>query len=75
MTRKVFKIINLYLLLDTQTKTGATLDLQKEKTSMICTVKNRLKKKIDIDIINKKGPMKAILPIGNMQKRGILLNK
>ncbi|XP_033310566.1 uncharacterized protein PF11_0213-like [Bombus bifarius] len=54
---------------DTQTKTGAILDLQKEKTSMICTVKNRLKKKIDIDIINKKGPMKAILPIGNMQKR------
>ncbi|CAL7951847.1 unnamed protein product [Xylocopa violacea] len=61
---------------DTQTKTITTLDLQKEKTStMKDTVKNKLKKKIGTDVINKKGPLKAILPIGNMQKRETSSNK
>lgn len=35
-------------------------------------VKTKLKKKGDVDVVNKKGPMKAILPIGNMHKRGML---
>ncbi|XP_076753951.1 uncharacterized protein LOC143425209 [Xylocopa sonorina] len=58
-----------------QTKTITTLDLQKEKTSTINTVKNKLKAKIGSDVINKKGPLKAILPIGNMQKRETSSNK
>ncbi|XP_017756167.1 PREDICTED: protein PF14_0175-like [Eufriesea mexicana] len=51
------------------TKTTTALDLRKEKSSIISTVKNKLKKKIDINVTNKKGPMKAVLPVGNMQKR------
>ncbi|XP_029041709.1 protein PFC0760c-like [Osmia bicornis bicornis] len=54
---------------DAQTKSLATLDLQKETTATINTVKNKLKKKIDTEVTNKKGPMKAMLPIGTMQKK------
>ncbi|PBC32132.1 hypothetical protein APICC_05499 [Apis cerana cerana] len=49
-------------------------DLQKEK-STISTVRNKFKKKINTNITNKKGPMKAILPIGNMQKRETINKK
>ncbi|XP_033331345.2 uncharacterized protein LOC117223252 [Megalopta genalis] len=44
-------------------------NLEKEKTAVVGTVKSRLKKKVGGDVINKKGPMKATLPIGNMQKK------
>ena len=42
---------------------------------MISTVKTKLKKKIDTNITDKKGPMKAIIPIRNMQKKGIINKK
>ncbi|XP_078051202.1 uncharacterized protein LOC144477362 isoform X2 [Augochlora pura] len=54
---------------DTEIKSVASTNLQKEKTTVVGTVKSKLKKKVGGDVINKKGPMKAIIPIGNMQKR------
>ncbi|XP_015432149.1 PREDICTED: uncharacterized protein LOC107188384 [Dufourea novaeangliae] len=60
---------------DIGTKTIPTLDIQKEKTTMIGTVKSKLKNKIDINAINKKGPMKAILPVGSMRKRESISRK
>ena len=46
-------------------KTVTALELRKEKG----TVKTKLKTRNGVEVANKKGPMKAILPIGNMQKR------
>ncbi|XP_017882616.1 uncharacterized protein LOC108626459 isoform X2 [Ceratina calcarata] len=60
---------NKTLIKHTRVKAVAVLDIQKEKPSVISTVKNKLKKKIGTDVVNKKGPMKAILPIGIMQRR------
>ncbi|CAK9798114.1 hypothetical protein ANTPLA_LOCUS1434 [Anthophora plagiata] len=54
---------------DTQTEILTISRSQKEKTAMVSTVKNKLKKKMDTDVRSKKGPLKAILPIGSMQKR------
>ncbi|XP_076642717.1 uncharacterized protein LOC143353352 isoform X2 [Halictus rubicundus] len=54
---------------DKETKSVTTTNFDKEKSTVIGAVKNKLKKKVGGDVINKKGPMKAILPIGNMQKR------
>ncbi|XP_053971223.1 homeobox-like protein HDP1 isoform X1 [Hylaeus volcanicus] len=51
------------------------LDLQKEKTTMISSVKTKLKKKIGGDISQKKGPLKAVLPIGSMHKRESISKK
>ena len=50
-------------------KTVAALELRKEKG----TVKTKLKTKNGAEVANKRGPMKAILPIGNMQKRETII--
>lgn len=42
---------------------------KKEKSVAISNVKNKLKKRTSI--INKRGPMKAVHPVDNMQKEGI----
>lgn len=42
----------------------------KEKPPIKLVVKNQLKHKSKSEIVNKKGPMKAIIPIGNMQRKG-----
>lgn len=47
------------------------LDSKKEKSIALSDVKNKLKKRSDV--VSKKGPMKAVHPVDNMQrKRGIL---
>ncbi|XP_017792433.1 PREDICTED: uncharacterized protein LOC108574365 [Habropoda laboriosa] len=61
--------------LQKEVKTITASKLQKEKTAMISTVKNKFKKKIDTDVMSKKGPLKAILPIGSMQKRETISKK
>lgn len=45
---------------------------QEEKMSIKLATKTQLKSKIKTEIINKKGPMKAIIPIGNMQRKSII---
>ncbi|KAF3420218.1 hypothetical protein E2986_09863 [Frieseomelitta varia] len=75
LNKKVINNNKNQLRKDTETKTTTTLDSQKEKISMISTVKTKLKKKIDTNITNKKGPMKAIIPIRNMQKRDAVNKK
>ncbi|XP_012134598.2 uncharacterized protein LOC100879028 isoform X1 [Megachile rotundata] len=61
---------------DTETEAFTTLDLRKEKTATISTVKNKLKKKkTDVEVTNKKGPMRAVLPVGIMQKKETVNNK
>ncbi|XP_031827554.1 uncharacterized protein LOC116424805 [Nomia melanderi] len=50
-------------------KTVVTSNFEKEKPTIVNTVKTKLKKNVSVDVINKRGPMKAILPIGSMQKR------
>lgn len=42
---------------------------KKEKSIAISDVKNKLKKRTNI--INKRGPMKAVHPVDNMQKEGM----
>ncbi|XP_076249450.1 uncharacterized protein LOC143188853 [Calliopsis andreniformis] len=59
---------------DTQIK-SATLNIHKEKTSIVDVVKTKLKKKNGTDIVNKRGPLKALIPIGNMQKRDTINKK
>lgn len=46
---------------------------KKEKFIAISDVKNKLKKRTDI--VNKRGPMKAVHPVDNMQKKGTLIVK
>ncbi|KAK1128881.1 hypothetical protein K0M31_020019 [Melipona bicolor] len=75
LNKKVINDNKNQLRKDTETKTITTLDSQKEKISIISTVKTKLKKKIDTNITNKKGPMKAIIPIRNMQKRDTVNKK
>ncbi|KOX69978.1 hypothetical protein WN51_04493 [Melipona quadrifasciata] len=75
LNKKVINKNKNQLRKDTETKTITTLDSQKEKISMISTVKTKLKKKIDTNITNKRGPMKAIIPIRNMQKRDTVNKK
>lgn len=45
----------------------AKFDSGKEKSIAISDVKNKLKKRSDV--INKRGPMKAVHPVDNIQKR------
>ncbi|XP_015586428.1 uncharacterized protein LOC107263586 [Cephus cinctus] len=57
---------------DVKVKPVAVPDIRREKApTLVNTVKNKLRKKSDADVI-KKGPMKAIVPLGNMQRRGSL---
>lgn len=42
-------------------------DSKKEKSIAISDVKNKLKKRSDV--VNKRGPMKAVHPVDNMQKK------
>ncbi|XP_015171333.1 PREDICTED: bud site selection protein 4-like isoform X2 [Polistes dominula] len=44
----------------------------KEKQPIKLVGKNQLKHKSKSEIVNKKGPMKAIIPIGNMQRKGTI---
>lgn len=44
-----------------------TTDSKKEKSLAIIDVKNKLKKKFST--VNNKGPMKAVHPVGTMQKK------
>ncbi|XP_076278330.1 uncharacterized protein LOC143208122 [Lasioglossum baleicum] len=60
---------------DRETKSVTTTNFDKEKPTVVEAVKNKLKKKIGGDVINKKGPLKAVLPIGNMQKRDSINKK
>ncbi|CAL1682192.1 unnamed protein product [Lasius platythorax] len=48
-------------------------DSKKEKPIAISDVKNKLKKRTDV--VNKRGPMKAVHPVDNMQKKGALFGK
>lgn len=34
-------------------------------------LKTKFKKKINSEVLNKKGPLKAVIPLGSMQKRGM----
>ncbi|XP_046818449.1 uncharacterized protein MAL13P1.304-like isoform X2 [Vespa crabro] len=43
----------------------------KEKPPIKFVVKNQLKNKSKFEVVNKKGPMKAIIPIGNMHRKSI----
>lgn len=45
---------------------------KKEKSIAISNVKNKLKKRSDV--ISKRGPMKAVHPVDNMQKKRGILN-
>ncbi|KAK2583606.1 hypothetical protein KPH14_009548 [Odynerus spinipes] len=45
---------------------------QKEKASIKLVVKSQLKNKTKFEVVNRKGPMKAIIPIGNMQRKGVV---
>lgn len=47
-------------------------DSKKEKPIAISDVKNKLKKRTDV--VNKRGPMKAVHPVDNMQKKGGMFN-
>ncbi|XP_014604151.1 PREDICTED: uncharacterized protein LOC106786840 [Polistes canadensis] len=51
-------------------KVNTNKNNSKEKPSIKLVVKNQLKHKSKSEIVNKKGPMKAIIPIGNMQRKG-----
>lgn len=51
---------------------AAQFDSKKEKSIAISEVKNKLKKKSEV--INKKGPMKAVHPVDSMQKKRGILN-
>ncbi|XP_072757693.1 uncharacterized protein [Anoplolepis gracilipes] len=46
---------------------------KEEKSFAISDVKNKLKKRTDV--VNKRGPMKAVHPVDNMQKKGALFGK
>ncbi|KYM93823.1 hypothetical protein ALC62_15524 [Cyphomyrmex costatus] len=46
---------------------------EKERSIAISEVKNKLKKKSDL--VNKKGPIKAVHPVDNMKKRRVSLEK
>ncbi|XP_070153122.1 putative leucine-rich repeat-containing protein DDB_G0290503 [Polyergus mexicanus] len=46
---------------------------KKEKFIAISDVKNKFKKRTDV--VNKRGPMKAVHPVDNMQKKGTLIGK
>lgn len=46
----------------------AAHDSNNEKSLAIIDVKNKLKKKLNI--VSNKGPMKAVHPVGAMQKKG-----
>lgn len=48
------------------------LDNKKEKSIAISDVKNKLKKRSDV--VSKRGPMKAVHPVDNMQKKRGILN-
>jgi len=45
----------------------ARTDDKKEKSIAISDVKNKLKKRSDV--VNKRGPLKAVHPVNNMQKK------
>jgi len=45
---------------------------KKEKSIAISDVKNKLKKRSDV--ISKRGPLKAVHPVDNMQKKRGMLN-
>lgn len=45
---------------------------KKEKFIAISDVKNKFKKRTDV--VNKRGPMKAVHPVDNMQKKGSMFN-
>lgn len=47
---------------------SAKLGSKKEKTLAIIDVKNKFKKRSDI--VDKRGPIKAVHPVGTMTKRG-----
>ncbi|XP_043280639.1 uncharacterized protein [Venturia canescens] len=47
----------------------------KPSSTVVAKVKNRFRKKPDSEVASKKGPMKAIIPFGNMQRRGSLAKR
>ncbi|XP_047352764.1 rho GTPase-activating protein gacU-like isoform X3 [Vespa velutina] len=52
-------------------KINTEINNPKEKPPIKFVVKNQLKNKSKFEIVNKKGPMKAIIPIGNMHRKSI----
>ncbi|XP_043260093.1 uncharacterized protein PF11_0213-like [Colletes gigas] len=52
-----------------------TKSVNKLSLSTISTVKTKFKTKVGGDIPHKKGPLKAVLPIGNMQKKDTINKK
>jgi len=48
---------------------SAKSDSGKEKSIAISDVKNKLKKRSELIVINKRGPMKAVHSLDNIQKR------
>ncbi|KAL2722438.1 protein PFC0760c-like isoform X1 [Vespula squamosa] len=52
-------------------KVNTEINNPKEKPPIKLVVRNQLKSKSKFETVNRKGPMKAVIPIGNMQRKGI----
>ncbi|KAF7399281.1 hypothetical protein HZH68_007873 [Vespula germanica] len=52
-------------------KVNTEINNPKEKPPIKLVVRNQLKNKSKFEAVNRKGPMKAVIPIGNMQRKGI----
>ncbi|KAG7212055.1 hypothetical protein KM043_012411 [Ampulex compressa] len=48
---------------------------QEKSVTLSSSVKNKLKRKVESDVVTKKGPMKAVLPVGSMQRAGTIGKK
>jgi len=57
-------MLKYYIIISAET---ARPDGKKEKSIAISDVKNKLKKRSDV--VNKRGPLKAVHPVDNMQKK------
>lgn len=56
-----------YIIVEYISVEAARPDSTKEKSIGVNDVKNKLKKRSDV--VNKRGPMKAVHPVDNMQKK------
>ncbi|XP_012288700.1 formin-J [Orussus abietinus] len=77
-TRAELSIINKKtpLMKDNRSKSITIPELQTSKSSRVVNVvKNKLKKKTNPEILGKKGPLRALVPLGSMQRRGSLGKK
>lgn len=68
------KFNELNFLLDIP-KVNTEINNPKEKPPIKFVVRNQLKNKSKLEVVNRKGPMKAVIPIGNMHRKGIHIMK